>query len=157
MSNSTLPMDARSTGRLASLPAFLKASAFWKGALDPRASLDARTPFGHMREFSSGHTWGLNIPSFRPLKPAVETELLVIEVAFGILQRGAWCPCSWRVEQALAQRMTDSGLVTVAPLPSASGLLGFSPMSLAVGGARLDGFVQFVGQCPAHVLRNEVP
>jgi ATP-dependent DNA helicase RecQ len=112
-------------GRLASLPAFLKSPAFWKGSLDPRASLDVRTPFGHMREFSSGHAWGLNIPASQTLSPPTETELLVIEVALGILQRGAWCPCSWGLEQELAQRMTDAGLVTAARLPQASGLLGF--------------------------------
>ena len=82
------------------------------------------------------------------MKPAVETELLVIEVALGILQRGAWCPCSWRVEQALAERMADSGLVTIASLPSASGLLGFqaepttSSLSNALISARLTSEVQ---------------
>lgn len=136
-------------GRLAALPTFLKGPAFWKGALDPRASLDSRTQFAHMREFSSGHTWRLDVPPSQPLVPAAETELLVVEVALGILQRGAWCPCSWGLEQALAQRMAASGLVSVVPRPSASGLLGYqaepsmpSTLSNALISARLSSEVQ---------------
>jgi len=142
-------VDSPNQGRLAALPTFLKGPAFWKGALDPRGSLDARTPFGHMREFSSGHTWGLSFPSSLTLTPAAGTELVVIEVALAILQRGSWCPCSWGLEQALTHRMETSDLVTVARLPEASGLLGFhaepstpSSLSNALISARLAAEVQ---------------
>lgn len=116
---------AISLGRLSALPTFLKSGDFWRGALDPRLSIEDKARFRHLREFSSAHAWSIEAaPGFNRTPPA-GTELTVIELGLGILQRGAWAPCSWMVEQAVAKRMTDAGLCEFTPYPAAAGLLGF--------------------------------
>jgi len=116
---------ATDVGRLAALPCFLKSHEFWQGAMDPRLSIDTGAKFGHLREFSSTHVWGIERHTDRQSSKPVGDELSVIELGLGILQRGAWTPCSWGLETALANKLQSSGLGDVAPFPKAAGLLGF--------------------------------
>ncbi|MBS0454443.1 MAG: DEAD/DEAH box helicase [Proteobacteria bacterium] len=113
-----------SVGRLSALPCFLKSPAFWSGALDPRTSIDDRARFGHLREFSSAHQWSLDLKEASFEAPS-GTALTVVELALGILQRGAWTPCTWLVEQSLGEAMANAGLVTLQAYGAKSGLLGF--------------------------------
>lgn len=116
---------AISLGRLSALPSFFKSSDFWLGALDPRLSIQNQARFRHLREFSSSHAWGIEeAPGASRLLPT-GTELTTIEIALGILQRGAWTPCTWLVEQAIAQRMSQAKLCEFTPYPVAAGILGF--------------------------------
>ena len=118
---------AISHGRLSALPSFFKSGDFWRGALDPRLSIEDKARFRHLREFSSSHAWSLEVaPSASRLSPT-DTELTAIEIALGILQRGAWAPCTWLVEQAMAQGMAEAGLCEFTPYPSPAGILGFNP------------------------------
>lgn len=118
---------AISHGRLSALPSFFKSRDFWSGALDPRLSIEDRARFRHLREFSSSHAWSLEITPSASRSPPTATELTVIEIALGILQRGAWAPCTWLVEQAMAQGMAEAGLCEFTPYPSPAGILGFNP------------------------------
>lgn len=113
-------------GRLSALPSFLKSSEFWRGALDPRVSIEDKARFRHLREFSSSHAWSIETPpSISRITPSA-TELTAIEIGLGILQRGAWTPCSWMVEQAMARSMADAGLCEFTPYPKPAGMLGFN-------------------------------
>lgn len=116
---------AISRGRLSALPSFLKSGEFWRGALDPRLSIEDKARFRHLREFSSAHAWNIEVipNTSRPLPTA--TELTAIEIALGILLRGAWAPCSWLVEQAMVQRIEDAGLCDFTAYPARAGALGF--------------------------------
>ena len=117
---------AISRGRLSALPSFLKSGDFWRGALDPRLSIEDKARFRHLREFSSSHAWNIEVaPNASRLLPTA-TELTAIEIALGILQRGAWAPCSWMVEQAMAQGMAEAGLCEFTPYPAPAGMLGFN-------------------------------
>lgn len=117
---------AISRGRLSALPSFLKSGEFWRGALDPRLSIEDKARFRHLREFSSSHAWSIEAALGSSQLPPLATELTVIEIALGILQRGAWTPCSWMVEQAMARLMADAGLCEFIPYPALAGVLGFN-------------------------------
>lgn len=116
---------AISRGRLSALPSFLKSGDFWRGALDPRLSIEDAARFRHLREFSSSHAWSIEHTSSSSQPTAKDTDLTVIEIALGILQRGAWSPCTWLVEQAMAKSMADFGLCEFTPYPAPAGTLGF--------------------------------
>ncbi len=117
---------AISRGRLSALPSFLKSGDFWRGALDARHSIEDKARFRHLREFSSSHAWNIEIAPNVSRSLPTATELTVIEIALGILQRGAWAPCSWMVEQAMAQGMAEAGLCEFTPYPVPAGVLGFN-------------------------------
>jgi len=118
---------AISIGRLSALPCFFKSSLFWRGALDPRLSIEDAARFRHLREFSSAHAWqvipGANTNHLAP----TGTELIVIELGLALLQRGAWTPCSWMVEHTIAGQIERAKLCALTPYSTASGLLGFEP------------------------------
>lgn len=116
---------ATSIGRLSALPSFFKSTDFWRGALDPRLSIEDKARFRHLREFSSSHTWGIEEAQADSRVLPNSTELTVIEIALGILQRGAWSPCSWMVEQAIVRQMEDAGLCEFVSYPAPAGVLGF--------------------------------
>ena len=119
-----------SIGRLSALPCFFKSEVFWRGALDPRLSIEETARFRHLREFSSAHAWCISSDSNANYTPPTGTELTVIEIGLGILQRGAWTPCSWMVEQAIASRMERARLCEFTSYPAAAGLLGFEPQQI---------------------------
>lgn len=111
--------------RLSALPGFFKSSQFWAGALDPSLSIDDAATFRHLREFSCAHSWDI---SADPLSKSVSvegTDLTAIEVALGILQRGAWTLCSWMVEKWTAQQLSHFELCSFEQLSECSGMLGF--------------------------------
>ena len=117
---------AISLGRLSALPSFFKSGEFWRGALDPRLSIEDGARFRHLREFSSTHAWEIEDPQDSSRAKPTGTELTVVELGLAILQRGSWTPCSWMVEQALVKRMSDAKICEFEPFPSAAGLLGFA-------------------------------
>jgi len=113
-------------GRLSALPTFLRSDAFWKGTLDPRTSLRDSSIRG-LREFSSAHRWGLE-GSWECTEVLTDGHHSVIEVALGILQRGAWTSCSWKVEQALAKRFDDALLGEIKQMDASAGTLRFEAL-----------------------------
>lgn len=117
---------AISLGRLSALPSFFKSGDFWRGALDPRLSIEDKARFRHLREFSSSHAWCIEEAPDASRSLPTATELTTIEIALGILQRGAWTPCTWLVEQAIAQRMSQAELCEFTPYPASAGILGFN-------------------------------
>lgn len=119
---------AISIGRLSALPCFFKSDTFWRGALDPRLSIEEDARFRHLREFSSAHAWDIFADPNATYIPPVGTELTVIELGLAILQRGAWTPCSWDVEQTIATRMEEAKLCEFKAFPAAAGLLGLEPL-----------------------------
>lgn len=130
MIDSKVQIKQASVGRLSALPCFFKSPGFWKGALDPRLSIEESARFKALREFSSSHQWGVINPAGLSSSLPSGTELTVIELGLGLLQRGAWTPCSWMVEQDIAHRMQKSGLCQFSDYPSRSGLLGFEPKEI---------------------------
>lgn len=114
-----------SRGRLSALPSFLKSGDFWRGALDPRLSIEDAARFRHLREFSSAHAWSIESTKSASRPVPTDTDLTAIEISQGLLLRGAWSPCSWFVEQALAKSMADSDLCEFTPYPTPAGTLGF--------------------------------
>lgn len=115
-----------SSGRLSALPCYFKSALFWQGALDPRVSIEEGAKYNHLREFSSAHAWGISHSEGLDVDRPNSLERSVIEVALGLLQRGAWAPCSWPLEQALAESFTSAGLGSIQPLPERAGVVGFS-------------------------------
>ena len=115
---------AISLGRLSALPSFLKSGDFWHGALDPRISIEDKAQFRHLREFSSSHAWNIKVAPNATRTLPTSTELTAIEIALGILQRGAWAPCSWLTEQAMAMLMAEAGLCEFTQYPGR--MLGFN-------------------------------
>ncbi|WP_423708727.1 DEAD/DEAH box helicase [Undibacterium sp. WLX3042] len=93
-------------------------------------SIEESARFKALREFSSSHQWGVINPAGLSSSLPSGTELTVIELGLGLLQRGAWTPCSWMVEQDIAHRMQKSGLCQFSDYPSRSGLLGFEPKEI---------------------------
>ena len=114
---------SQAIGRLSALPSFFRSEAFWKGSLDPRASLRG-TSIQELREFTSSHHWGI-YASPQNSSTLSESERTTIEVALALLQRGAWTNCSWRVEQALAEQFETANLGRIRRLDESAGLLGF--------------------------------
>ena len=134
-----------SLGRLSALPGFFKSGDFWRGALDPRLSIEDGARFRHLREFSSAHAWEIESPQDTSKTKPLGTELTVIELGLAILQRGAWTSCSWAVEKALATLMESDSICEFEQYPQAAGLLGFkakltnpSAFKLALTSGRLE-------------------
>lgn len=115
-----------SIDRLSALPTFLRSDAFWKGALDPRTSLRASSIRG-LREFSSTHRWGLD-GRWERGEVLNDNQRSVIDVGVGILQRGAWTNCSWKVEQALAKRFNEALLGEIKRIDAGVGTLRYEAL-----------------------------
>jgi ATP-dependent DNA helicase RecQ len=115
-----------SIDRLAAVPSFFRSRELWDGALDPRLSLDTTSPFRKLREFSSAHAWGIKPANPTALSPLTGKERVVTEVALGLLLRGAWTLCSWRVEQWLATKFEATELGELKPINPTSGTLGYA-------------------------------
>jgi ATP-dependent DNA helicase RecQ len=87
--------------RLSSIPQFLLREEFWGGVLDPRVALLRDSKFGELRTSTASHRWAIEaVVTDQEAPDTMRTT--VLDVAQGILERGAWAPPTWRLEQKLA-------------------------------------------------------
>lgn len=113
-----------SVARLSAFPNFLRSSRFWRGVFDPRARLNPDRLHQNLLMMTASHRWDLFCES--RTEPPTETAIALIDIAQGILERAAWAPCSWRVEQALAARFNLELGWCLNALPEHTGELGYT-------------------------------
>lgn len=116
-------MESR-VSRLSALPAFFRHKNFWGGIFDSKNRLDPRASHERLLNLTGSHRWSLVSPETDASLSA--SQLTVLDVAQGLLERGDWTVPSWRVEKWLAERCNKALGLTLAPISELGGSLGFS-------------------------------
>ena len=135
--------------RLSALPSFLRTQTLWGGAFDSRAMLNTNSPSSKNLLFMTGsHRWEISITG--ATEEVTLEQQAVIDIAQGLLERGAWTLPTWSVEQALAERFQTVFGWAMEEVPASSGALGFAPIRQAPNDQALqNAFVTGRWECEA--------
>lgn len=115
--------------RLSAFPSFLRTPNLWGGAFDSRALLNPNTPNRNLLFMTGSHRWDVQVAG--ATTEITPEQRAVIDIAQGLLERGAWSVPSWRVEQALAERFNIELGWELAKTATSNGNLEYAPMRSA--------------------------
>lgn len=110
---------------LSSVPSFLRDPRLWNGALDPSQALDKGAAWRNRRTYLAGHRWTLRHTDHDVGPRLSRRQHALVDLAQGLLERGVWTPCSWKLERQLARIAERTLGWSLRPFSSVSGQLGF--------------------------------
>lgn len=113
--------------RLSAMPQFLRDSNLWAGLLSPLSRFGKLKIHQPLRVATGSHRRG-SFGEQGNISNLGRREQALLDIARGFLERGLWTLPTWGIEQQTAKNFELAASVSLVPIDSRSGCLGFKPI-----------------------------